>query len=118
MKHPTTARTARKAHPCEECHEKNRWWRVEVPTIFPGHRYLHHVALPDGEINTGEAPYAIKECVDCATRRLQWSDSDGHLILLAACRTACCGEVACALPVGHEGDHSCRSCAVEKAVAR
>lgn len=98
------ARTARIAHLCENCH-----WSPSLrgqPTIFPGHRYLLHTAFPDGLTVTSDAPYSLKECVACAEER-DLTMRGTHL----ACCTFCCGEIPCARPFKHDGDHSCRHCA-------
>lgn len=102
MSTTTLARTARKPHLCENCH-----WTPSlrgVPTIAPGHRYLRHIAFPDGEVNTGTAPYSLNECVACAAAR-------GEDLTVGACATFCCGEIPCARPFHHDGVHSCRRCA-------
>lgn len=99
-------RTARVPHMCEECQ-----WTPGlrgVATILPGHRYLRHVAFPDGEINTSDRPHVINECVACAAEREQryahaWIDT-------GACLTFCCSTTPCARPIRHNGDHECRSC--------
>jgi hypothetical protein len=100
------ARTARKPHLCEGCHWTPSLRRV--PTILPGHRYLLHTAFPDGpygEINQSNRPYTNKECVACAEER-DLTMRGAHL----ACCTFCCGDIPCALPFKHGGDHSCRRC--------
>lgn len=105
------ARTARIPHLCESCS-----WTPSlrgVPTIMPGHRYLLHTAFPDGEINTSERPYALKECVSCAEGRT----GDG-VLLAGSCSRFCCGVVLCARPYRHDGDHSCRRCVAARAGER
>lgn len=100
------ARTARIPHLCENCH-----WTPSlrgVPTIAPGHRYLRHTAFPDGEVNTGTAPYSVNECVACAEGRGALELSRGVAL---ACATFCCGDLPCARLHRHEGGHSCRRCA-------
>jgi hypothetical protein len=99
------ARTARKPHLCDNCH-----WTPNlrgVATILPGHRYLRHTTFPDGVVNQSNHPVTHNECVACAIARL---GTDG-LLLADACSTYCCGELPCALPHRHQGDHSCRRCA-------
>jgi hypothetical protein len=110
------ARTARKPHLCDSCH-----WTPSLrgkPTIAPGHRYLRHVAFPEGpsgEVNQTNRPFTNTECVACACAR---EATDG-LLLAEACATFCCGDVPCARPFKHGGDHSCRRCAlVDAAVAQ
>jgi hypothetical protein len=98
------ARTARIAHLCEGCH-----WTPSLrgtPTIAPGHRYLRHTAFPDGEINQSDRPYSVTECVACLSQR----DQAAPLLIAGACSTFCHGELPCARPYGHDGDHSCRRC--------
>lgn len=98
--------TARIPHLCDTCHWTASLQDVrDVPTILPGHRYLRHTAFPDGEHNTSDRPYSIKECVACAEER----DSAG-LLVAGACTTFCHGTVPCARPLRHNGDHSCRRC--------
>jgi hypothetical protein len=104
----TRARTARRPHLCENCH-----WTPSlrgVATIQPGHRYLLHTAFPDGLTNTSNAPYTLKECVACACER----DDDAGLLVANACATFCHGTLPCALPLKHDGDHSCRRCAEDR----
>lgn len=102
------ALTARKPHMCDSCH-----WNASlrgVHTITPGHRYLRHVAFPDGEVNTSNRPFSIAECVACAEER----EPTAGLLIAGACSTFCCGDTSCALPFKHGGDrHSCRRCAVD-----
>lgn len=98
------ARTARKPHLCDGCH-----WSPSlrgVATIARGHRYLRHVAFPDGDINHSDHPVVNTECVACACGR----DPTYGLLQAGACSTFCCLETPCALPVDHDGDHSCRRC--------
>lgn len=98
------ARTARKPHLCDGCH-----WTPSLqdkPTIAPGHRYLRHVAFPDGEINQSDRPYINTECVACLSDR----DPDGPLLTAGACATYCCSLTPCARPLNHDGDHECRRC--------
>lgn len=101
------ARTARIPHLCDSCHETPSL--RGVPTILPGHRYLRHTAFP-GEFNDSDRPYSITECVACAEER----DSAG-LLVAGAGSTFCHGTVPCALPVRHDGDHSCQRCTTEPA---
>jgi hypothetical protein len=104
MSHTTLARTARIPHLCDSCH-----WTPALrgmATIAPGHRYLRHVAFPDGEVNTSDHPYALNECVACACQR----EPSAGLLVAGACSTFCCGDVPCARPEQHDGDHSCRRC--------
>lgn len=107
MTQTTRARTARVPHFCDGCH-----WTPSlrgVPTIAPGHRYLIHTAFPGGlgdEINQSDRPYTNKECVACACER----DETSGLLVAGACSTFCCGDVPCARPHLHDGDHSCRRC--------
>lgn len=98
------ALTARIPHKCDSCH-----WTAGlrgVPTILPGHRYLRHTVFPNDETNQSDRPYSINECVACAEER----DSTAGLLVAGACTTFCHGEVPCALPVKHDGDHLCRCC--------
>lgn len=103
----TKALTARVPHVCESCHH----WETDLRgkgTILPGHRYLRHTVFPNDETNQSGRPYSINECVACAEER----DSAG-LLVAGACTTFCHGTVPCALPVKHDGDHSCRQCAAD-----
>jgi hypothetical protein len=96
--------TARIPHRCDGCH-----WspgRRGVPTIAPGHRYLRHVAFPGDDVNQTDRPISNIECVACACGR----ESSAGLLVAGACSTFCCGDVPCALPFEHDGDHSCRRC--------
>jgi hypothetical protein len=128
----TTARTARIAHACDTCRwtpslretptiaagptaqrredHQDQSRPQRVPTIVPGHRYLRHVAFPEGpmgEINQSSHLIVITECVACACER----EVTAGLLIAGACATFCCGDVPCALPFGHRGDdHSCRRC--------
>lgn len=100
----TKAFTARVPHVCESCH----YWETGLrgkSTILPGHRYLRHTVFPNDETNQSHRPYSINECVSCAEER----DSAG-LLVADACTTFCHGTVPCALPLKHDGDHSCRRC--------
>lgn len=92
----TKARTARKAHRCDDCRRR---------AIAPGHRYLRHVLFP-GDINTSGKPWTSIECVACAADR----DDTAPLLAAGACATYCCGDLPCARPFGHDLDHSCRRC--------
>lgn len=97
-----TARTARIPHLCDDCH-----WTPSlrgVPTILPGHRYLRHVAFPGHEAVGGERPWSLKQCVACSGK----TDDTAPLLLAGACSMFCCGDVPCARPLNHAGDHSCR----------
>lgn len=105
----TKAFTARVPHVCESCH----YWETGLrgkSTILPGHRYLRHTVFPNDETNQSGRPYSINECVACTEGR----DSAG-LLVAGACTTFCHGTVPCALPLKHDGDHSCRQCAVDLA---
>jgi len=105
----TKAITARIPHLCDNCH-----WTPSlrgVATIAPGHRYLRHVAFPDDEVNQSGRPVTFIECVACVSER----DPSGALLVADACSTFCCGDVPCALPSRHDGDHSCRRCISEVA---
>lgn len=96
------ARTARIAHLCENCH-----WIPSLrgqATIAPGHRYLAHTAFPSAEMPC-DAPWRIAECVACATGR---GYAPGPPT--GACLTHCCGDMPCAKPEQHDGNHSCRRC--------
>lgn len=102
------ALTARIPHLCDSCH-----WTPSlrgVATILPGHRYLRHTVFPNDETNQSNRPYSINECVECAEER----DSAG-LLVAGACSTFCHGTVPCALPLRHDGDHSCRRCTNDSA---
>lgn len=78
-----------------------------MATIAPGHRYLRHVAFPgDDGHEEGTRPWALNECVACACRR----EPASGLLVAGACSTFCCGDVPCAKPYRHDGDHSCRRC--------
>lgn len=104
--------TARKPHLCDNCH-----WNPSlrgITTIAPGHRYLRHVAFPDGDVNTSDHPVVLIECVACAEER----DSPTGFLVGGACTTFCHGDVPCALPFRHGCDrHSCVRCATEAARA-
>jgi hypothetical protein len=105
MSYAVKARTARIPHLCDGCH-----WTPSLrgqPTILPGHRYLIHTAFPGAEVNHSNRPYTNTECVACACER----DKAFDLLVAGACTTHCCGDVPCARPVRHDGDHSCRRCA-------
>lgn len=110
-----TAQTARKAHDCDSCFLAGRRRR----TIRPGHRYLRHVAFPDGEVNQGPAPVVSRECVGCVGER----DDYEPLLVAGACSSFCCGTEPCALPFqrgapSHNGgEHSCRRCTADQADA-
>ena len=92
--------TARKRHRCDES------WGGDVHFIEPGQRYLRHVAFPGDDVNGSDRPWVLRQCVACAEDR----DSAGFLVA-DACTTFCHGDVPCALPFRHDGDHSCRRCA-------
>jgi hypothetical protein len=113
MTNTVQARTARKPHLCDSCHWSPSFRKK--PTIAPGHRYLRHVAFPGGprrsEVNQSNRPYANTECIACACAR---EATDG-LLLAEACATFCCGDTPCARPFKHDGDHSCRRCAFDRA---
>ncbi|WP_326564535.1 hypothetical protein [Micromonospora peucetia] len=92
-----TARTARIAHRCDDCRRQ---------TIAPGHRYLRHVAFPGDDVNQSNRPYTNTECVACLSGR----DPAGPLLTAGACATFCHGDVPCARPLNHDGDHQCLRC--------
>jgi hypothetical protein len=92
MSTTTRARTARKNHRCSEC---------LLAVILPGHRYLLHTTFPNDVI---QAVTVSKECLSCACEQ-------GEDYRLDACMGFCCGDVPCARPFRHDGDHSCRRCA-------
>ncbi|MGN9802043.1 hypothetical protein [Micromonospora sp. L32] len=104
MSTTTKAITARIAHLCEGCYTVPS--DHNVPTIAPGHRYLRHTAFPDGDINTSDRPFSVTECVACLANR----DETAPLLVAGACSTFCCGDVPCARPFGHDGDHECQRC--------
>jgi hypothetical protein len=58
-----------------------------------------------------DRPYSLKECVACACER----DDSAGLLVAEACATFCHGTLPCALPFKHDGDHSCRKCAADRA---
>lgn len=91
------ARTARKAHQCAVGRHA---------AIAPGHRYLRHIAFPSADGNESGRVQVIAECVACACER----DDHAGLLDADACSTFCHGDVPCALPHKHDGDHSCRRC--------
>ena len=99
--------TARKQHRCDE----SSW--VGVHFIAPGHRYLRHVAFPCSEVNGSDQPWVLRQCVACIGDR----DDTATTLTAGACAAFCCGDVPCARPLKHDGDHSCRRCA-GSAVAR
>lgn len=107
------ARTSRVARLCDGCH-----WTASlrrVATIGVGHRYLRHIAFPGADGNETGRILTLTECVACACER----DSTAGLLLANACSTFCCGDVPCALPFKHGGDHECRRCpAVQNKGAR
>lgn len=90
--------TARKRHLCDDA-----WSDVHI--IAAGHRYLRHVAFPGDDVNPWTRPIVHRQCAACAEDRAR---SD-----VGACLTHCCGVPPCALPLKHDGDHSCRRCAKE-----
>lgn len=98
------ARTARKPQLCDGCHFTPSL--QGMATIGPGHRYLRHVAFPDGDVNHSNRPYSINECVACACER----DPTAGVLMAGACSTFCCGDVPCARPLDHNGGHGCRRC--------
>lgn len=100
--------TARVAHFCEGCHPVPS--EHDTPTIAPGHRYLLHTAFPDGDLNVGDRPYSVKECIACLSTR----DSAAPLLEAGACATYCHGVTPCARPFRHDGDHECKQCLAEK----
>lgn len=87
--------TARKRHWCDAT--------IPAHVIAPGHRYLRHVAFPGDDVNGSDRPWVLPECAACADR---FGRDAG------ACLTHCCGDVPCALPLDHDGAHSCRRCAL------
>lgn len=109
----TSAHTAREAR---ICHEHNHGGPAHV--IAPGHRYLRLVLFP-GDINTSGRPWVNNKCIACANRY----DATRGTVEGGACSANCCvfttHNSPCALPLGHEGDHSCLRCAAksEKTVA-
>src|SRR4051812_38341554 len=102
----TTVRalTARLAHLCDSC----QWTPSlrKAPAIAPGHRYLRHVIFPNSETNQSDRPYNLTECVVCVSERVPGDEQ----LAAGACSTFCCGDVPCARPFKHDGDHSCRRC--------
>jgi hypothetical protein len=99
--------TARKPHFCGSCGRPPGM--RGVATILPGHRYLRHVAFPEGsagEINQSDRPIVMKECVACATEREVHAGS----LEAGACASFCHGETPCARPLRHDDDHECRGC--------
>lgn len=103
------ARTAAKPRDCDSC-----YWTPSlrgVPTIAPGHRYLRHVAFPGDDANQSDQPHVLTECIACACER----EPTNGLLIADACSTFCCGDVPCARPEKHDGDHSCRRCMIERA---
>lgn len=106
MSSTVRAVTARVPHQCEGCQ-----WRLSLhgeATIRPGHRYLRHVAFPDGETNTGTTPWVVNECAACASAREQAGSLEPANT--GACLTFCHGDTPCARPIRHDGDHECRHC--------
>lgn len=97
----TTAKavTARKRRLCDAGYR-------EVHVIAPGHRYLRHTVFPSHDVAGSDRPYNVTECASCVERR-EYEEAPE----LNACSTWCCGDLPCALPVKHGGDHSCRRCA-------
>ena len=92
--------TARKRHRCDEA----SWTGLHF--IAPGHRYLRHVAFPGDDVNGSDQPWVFRQCVACAEGR----EYGASTLTAGACGTFCCGDVPCALPFKHDGDHSCRRC--------
>ena len=92
--------TARKRPPCDTD------YRGGVHFIAPGHLYLRHTAFPGDDVNPTDRPWTLTECVVCAEAR-----ASAGLLVTGACTTFCCGDVPCALPVEHAGEHSCLRCA-------
>lgn len=102
MNTSTKALTARIAHRCEDCQRR---------AIGPGHRYQVTTFFPGHDINSGTKPFTLKRCMHCA------AEYDSAIDLtIRACGTFCCGEVACARPVHHTDDHSCREEALQEAI--
>jgi hypothetical protein len=50
---------ARKAHWCGGLHHR---------LIEPGEHYYRGVAFPDGDVNTGSAPWVLKMCRECVSQ--------------------------------------------------
>jgi hypothetical protein len=103
MNTTTRARTAAIPHKCDGCHFIGSLRGLD--TIAPGHRYLIHTAFPGGD---NDHIYTNAECVACACER----DPSNGMLVAGACSTFCCGDVPCARPERHDGDHSCRRCYV------
>jgi hypothetical protein len=99
--------TARKRHRCDES-----WGDVHF--IAPGHRYLRHVAFPDDDVNGSDQPWVLRQCVACAEDRHEPTGAT----VGGACVRHCCGDVPCAMPIEHDGDHSCRRCATDEELLR
>lgn len=102
------ARTARIARYCDVCH-----WTPSlrgVATIAPGHRYLRHVTFPGADGNESGRVITNTECIACLDDR----ETHGGVLIAGACATFCHGDVPCALPFKHGGDHSCRRCIEEQ----
>jgi hypothetical protein len=98
--------TARKQHRCDE----SSWTGLHF--IAPGHRYLRHVAFPDDDVNGSDQPWVLRQCVACVGER----DDTATTLTAGACAMWCCGDVPCARPLRHDGDHSCRRCATSGGV--
>jgi hypothetical protein len=96
--------TARKRHRCDES-----WGDIHF--IAPGHRYLRHVAFPGDDVNGSDQPWVLRQCVACAEDR----EYAAGMLTAGACSTFCHGMTPCALPLKHDGDHSCRRCTVDLA---
>lgn len=97
-------RTSRTRRFCDSCH-----WLASLrgsPTIAPGHRYVRHVTFPGADGNESGRVQVNVECVACLGDR----EPHGGLLIAGACSTFCHGELPCALPERHAGDHSCRRC--------
>lgn len=97
MTEPNTAiraRTARKAHRCEECR-----WR----SILPGHRYEIHTIFPGHDVVSPDRPITLKRCMGHAIAADVAAAFSGR-----ACGTYCHALEPCVRPFGHVGDCSCR----------
>ena len=96
----TITRTARAAYRCEHCRRR---------AIRPGHRYRVTTFFPGHDINSGSSPFSLKTCMGCA------GEFDWFLyVTVGVCGAYCCGEAACARPVHHSGDCSCREDALRE----
>lgn len=96
----TKAVTARNRHRCDAGY-------YEVHIIARGHRYLRHTVFPSHDVAGSDRPYNVTECVSCVEER----EYAAGTLTAGACSQFCHGETPCALPLKHDGDHSCRRCA-------